>query len=148
MPAILFRRPFNQYELTLIPTWISNYMLKCGMKLSIPKLQWCNQWSLGMDELFQFTHYNGYNYLSMWGLKLNHVSKRTLMCSYTGTCIKWPVFCGRRLLSKFKVIFPKGNEPELVQKMAWHKTIIYMYMYIGSLSLNSNWQNYMTLINK
>ena len=44
--------------------------------LSIPKLQRCNRWSLGMDKLFHPILYNGYNYLSMLGLKLNHVSKR------------------------------------------------------------------------
>ena len=43
--------------------------------LSIPKLQRCNRWSLGMDKLFHTTVYNGCNYLSMLGLKLNHVSK-------------------------------------------------------------------------
>ena len=44
--------------------------------LSIPKLQRCNRWSLGIDKLFHPIHYNGCNYLSMLGLKLNHVSKR------------------------------------------------------------------------
>ena len=44
--------------------------------LSIPKLQRLHRWSLGMDKYFHPTHYNGCNYLSMLGLKLNHVSKR------------------------------------------------------------------------
>ena len=44
--------------------------------LSIPKLQWCSHWNLGMDKPFHPTHYNGCNCLSMLGLKLNHVSKR------------------------------------------------------------------------
>ena len=44
--------------------------------LSIPKLQRLHRWSLGMDKLFHPTHYNGCNYLSMLGLKSNHVSKR------------------------------------------------------------------------
>ena len=44
--------------------------------LSIPKLQRCNRWSLGMDKYIHPTFYNGCNYLSMLGLKLNHVSKR------------------------------------------------------------------------
>ena len=42
--------------------------------LSIPKLQRLHRWSLGMDK-FHPIHYNGCNYLSMLGLKLNHVSK-------------------------------------------------------------------------
>ena len=44
--------------------------------LSIPKLQRLHRWSLGMDKQFHPIHYNGCNYLSMLGLKLNHVSKR------------------------------------------------------------------------
>ena len=43
--------------------------------LSIPKLQRCNRWSLGMDKWLHPTHYNGCNYLSMLGFKLNHISK-------------------------------------------------------------------------
>ena len=34
-----------------------------------------NRWSLGMDKYFHPTLYNGWNYLSMPGFKLNHVSK-------------------------------------------------------------------------
>ena len=45
--------------------------------LSIPKLQWCSRWSLGMDKLFHPTHYWACNYLSMLGLNLIHVSKRS-----------------------------------------------------------------------
>ena len=43
---------------------------------SILKLQQCNRWSLGMDKLFHTTFYQSCHYLSMLGLKLNHVSKR------------------------------------------------------------------------
>ena len=35
-----------------------------------------NRWSLGMDKWFHPILYYGCNYLSMLGLKLNHVSKR------------------------------------------------------------------------
>ena len=48
--------------------------------LSIPKLQRFHRWILGMDKL-----YNGCNYFSMLGLKLNHVSKRghwSQCCTY------------------------------------------------------------------
>ena len=44
--------------------------------LSIPKLQRCNRWILGMDKQFHLTLYQACNYLSMLGLKLNYVSKR------------------------------------------------------------------------
>ena len=39
-------------------------------------LKWCSRWSLGMDKLFHPTLFWACNYLSMLGLKLNHVSKR------------------------------------------------------------------------
>ena len=44
--------------------------------LSIPKLQRCNRWSLGMDKWFHPKLCWTCDYLSMLGLKLNHVSKR------------------------------------------------------------------------
>ena len=44
--------------------------------LSIPKLQRLHRWSLAMDKSLHPILYNGCNYLSMPGLKLNHVSKR------------------------------------------------------------------------
>ena len=44
--------------------------------LSIPKLQLWNRWSLGMDKWFNLTLYSVCDYLSMLGLKLNHVYKR------------------------------------------------------------------------
>ena len=49
--------------------------------LSIPKLQQLHCWSLGKDMLFHLTHYNTRDYLSMLGLKLNHVSKGPLVIS-------------------------------------------------------------------
>ena len=44
--------------------------------LSIPKLQRCNRWSLGMDKCFHHTLNWACDYLSMLGLKLNRVRKR------------------------------------------------------------------------
>ena len=44
--------------------------------LSIPKLQRCSYWILGIDKKFHLTLYWACDYLSMLGLKLNHVSKR------------------------------------------------------------------------
>ena len=54
--------------------------------LPIPKLQWCNHWSLGMDKSFHPTLYWACDYLSMPGLKLNYVSKRSPRYHYTS---KW-----------------------------------------------------------
>ena len=54
--------------------------------LSIPKLQRLHRWSLGMDKYFHPTHYNGCDYLSMLGLKLNHVSKRGHRCCMWVCC--------------------------------------------------------------
>ena len=48
--------------------------------VSIPKLQRCNRWSLGMDEQFHPSLCNVCNYLSMLGLKLIRVSKRSHRC--------------------------------------------------------------------
>ena len=44
--------------------------------ISIPKLQRLPRWSLGMDKQFHLTLFLACYYLSMLGLKLNHVSKR------------------------------------------------------------------------
>ena len=44
--------------------------------LVIPKPQRLHRWSLGMGKSFHPTFYNGCDYLSLLGLKLNHVSKR------------------------------------------------------------------------
>ena len=61
----------------LLLTWINTNSSKWGWNYSsIPKLQWLHNWSFGMDKQFYPTYYNGCNYLSMLGLKLNHVSKR------------------------------------------------------------------------
>ena len=45
--------------------------------LSIPKLQRGNRWSLGMDKSFNPTFPWACDYLSMLGLKFDHVSKRS-----------------------------------------------------------------------
>ena len=46
--------------------------------LFIPKLQRCNRWSLGRDDLFHPTLYWACDYSSMQGLKSIHVNKRGL----------------------------------------------------------------------
>ena len=43
--------------------------------LSVPNRQSVYRWSLGMDKWFHPIFYHGCKYLSMLGLKLNHVSK-------------------------------------------------------------------------
>ena len=48
--------------------------------LSIPKLQRCNRWSLGMDMSFHSTLCWQCDYLSMLGLKLIYASKRGRCC--------------------------------------------------------------------
>ena len=76
---------FCEYQGPFLLTWIkislSMDMLSSASKsmvwnyLSIPKLQRYNCWNLGMDRSLHPTIYNWCNYLSMMGLKLNHVSK-------------------------------------------------------------------------
>ena len=55
---------------------VITYMVKSWMKLLIhshtPR---CNGWSLGIDKYFHPTFHNRCDYLSMLGLKLNHVCK-------------------------------------------------------------------------
>ena len=69
----LIKEIWWQHGLTLIPVWISNHM---------PSNVWDEitclfpNFSGSMDKLFHLTFWNGCNYLSMAGLKLNHVSKR------------------------------------------------------------------------
>ena len=60
---------FYYKKLTLIPTWISNH---------IPSKVW-NEITCTVEVwewISNFTLYNWCSYLSMWELKLNHVSKR------------------------------------------------------------------------
>ena len=52
---------------------------------SIPKLQQCSHWSLGMDKRFVLTFYWTCEYLSMLRLKLIHVNKRGTSCFSTRT---------------------------------------------------------------
>ena len=55
----------------------SNIQENVGLHyIYMPKLQWCNRWSLGKDKEFQTILYNGCNYVSMQGLKLSHNNKR------------------------------------------------------------------------
>ena len=74
---------------------------------SIPKLQRCNRWSLGMDKQFHPTLYNGCNYLSILGLQLIHVSKgpwsmdgvgsRRVKLHATSVSFAWCVVCDSAL---------------------------------------------------
>ena len=66
-------------------TWINfnpgidiiTFPVKCGTKSFIhSQTSTVQRWSLGMDKPFNPSLYRGYNYLSMLGLRLNHVSKR------------------------------------------------------------------------
>ena len=68
--------------------------------LSIHKLQRCNRWSLGMNTSYHTTLCHGCNYLSMLGLKLNHVSKMGPRFHQT-LYLKWPETC--------KIVLPVPN---------------------------------------
>ena len=59
--------------------------------LSIPKLQRSHHCNLGMDAYFHAKLYWAHDYLSMVGLKLNHVDKRGPMAAVTHTlwCKVW-----------------------------------------------------------
>ena len=51
--------------------------------LSIPKLQRCDRWRLGMDKYFHPTFCWSCDYVSMLRLKLNHVSERDPWCIHS-----------------------------------------------------------------
>ena len=68
--------PFYLHGLTLISAWISNYIhYKLWDEITYPLLNF-NGTSLGMNKWFHPTFYWACDYLSMLGLKLNHISKR------------------------------------------------------------------------
>ena len=50
---------------------------------------WSHRWSLEMNTLFHLIHYNWCDYLSILGLKLIHVSKRTL--DHNKHNLMWPI---------------------------------------------------------
>ena len=72
--------------------------------LSIPKLQRCNRWSLGTDKLFHPILSRAYDYESMLGLKLNHVSK-------IGPGSQWRAIgnWNRTLSNKYPFIYTVGE---------------------------------------
>ena len=115
--------------------------------ICIPKLQRCSCWSLGMYKQFYLTLYWACDYLSMLGLKLNHVSKRgprkhenififsflkinTLRLRQNGCLFAddlfESIFLSENVWNLIKIslkFVPKGpinNIPTLVQVMAWH----------------------------
>ena len=90
--------------------------------LSSPKLQWLHHWSLGMDKYIHSTFYWVCDYLSMLGLKLNHVSKRgywyvnhsnrwilyDIICSSTFVRF-WLIFCQCFMRGYFSLIHLSHN---------------------------------------
>ena len=70
---------FTNMVLLLYPSmdkWLHPSQCVGWNVLSIPKIQRLHRWSLGMDKQFHPTFYQAYDYLSMLGLKLMHISKR------------------------------------------------------------------------
>ena len=96
--------------------------------LSIPKLQRCNRWSLEMDKWFQTTLHYGRNYLSMLGLKLNHVSKRGRRLSsycwstvFSSSSILWGHVFLRGHLIYIVVCFIVVDLVVIIYKLSWEK---------------------------
>ena len=71
--------------------------------LSIPKLQRCNRWSLEMAMKFHPIFHNGFNYLSMLGTKLNHVSKMGPR--------KWYLWAHNRNFTKITLLYYESTDP-------------------------------------
>ena len=113
--------------------------------LSIPKLQWLTVGSLRVDKRCHPTLYNGCSYVSMPGLKSNHVSKRDSRCirMYDNCCrlyhfgdkivrhfadesfISWDenALTLIQIQMTFVPIGPIDNEPALVQAVVWYKLL-------------------------
>ena len=68
---------FYQHALTLIPAWISNHVSSKIVDEIIYSFPNFNGASLGMDKWFYPILYDGCTYLSLLGLKWNHVSIRS-----------------------------------------------------------------------
>ena len=80
--------------------------------LSIPKHQRCNCWSLGMDKQIHPILCNGCSYLSMLGLKLNHVSKSGHRCSLQ-ELLSW---CPHSLVNSLQLNWRVGSSRRNIYK--------------------------------
>ena len=67
---IEFNHPLLKPEYLVAPFTNTDYL---NIYPSMDK--WYHRWRLGMDKYFHPTYYNGTDYLSRLGFKLNHVSK-------------------------------------------------------------------------
>ena len=93
---------FYQHGLTLIPAWISNRIpYEMWGEIPFPNFSDAYVEVLGMGKWFHPTLYNGSNYLSMLGSKLNHASERdpwwssisvTASCLFVAKLLPEPVF--------------------------------------------------------
>ena len=116
---------FYLHGLTLIPAWISNYMpSNVWGEIAYPFLNvnGCTR----MDKWFQPTLHNGCNYLSMLGLKLNHVSKRHPLPPFPTWHFQIHFFNENieiqiKISLRFLLKVPVNNIPALVQIMASHR---------------------------
>ena len=68
-----FQGPYHKHRSTFITAWFSNY-IHFKVKDEIPKRQRCSRWSLAMKKLLHPALDRAYDYSSILGLKLNHVS--------------------------------------------------------------------------
>ena len=67
---------FYWHGINFIPAWISNHMSSKMLDKIIYPFSNCNGCSVGISEwISNFIQHNGCHFLSMLGLKLNHVSK-------------------------------------------------------------------------
>ena len=116
-PVEIRQGPLLLTWLTLIPAWVSNHIPRNVWRdVTYPLLN-LHRWSLRMDMSFHPTPYSGYNYLSMPGLKLNHVSKKGPEPPIIH------ILCTSLLVSRIKTSYlSKGNNDADVSP--WHFHII------------------------
>ena len=101
---------------------------------SIPKCQRCNRWGLGMERWFHPTLYWECNYLSMMGLKLNHVSKNGPWNLYVMVSVaRSQCHANRCQLVWFYIWIP-----QLRQLNGWHAFEIY-HIYLAMCTGHCRW---------
>ena len=108
---------------------------------SIPKLQWLHRWSLGMDKWFHPTRHWVCNYLSILGLKLNHISERGI-CDLN-RCL-WP----STLMADTIVLSISGvnvlcdsidNAGKCVFTVYWTGFMVILYFHFKEYLVNIPW---------
>ena len=138
----------HQHGLTLIPVWISNRIpskMRDEINHPLPNFNVCTievwEWMNSLDPRLC----NEQNYLSMLGLKLNHVSERgSMWClthwvigdlaeirsNFEADCCDWGIAWQTAL--RWMSLDFTDDKPASVQTMAWCHMATWIWVNIGS----------------